>query len=459
MAATTLKQYWTDEVTRLTNRLAAQRAEVSAQRSTLTASQALQLSASAAVKTQAAAVDAARKALAGIPMPADGDPLLVAMELALVGLADAQADLASAEMAVQTLNAELARKEALAATMEAALADAKRKLDAATKDTATRQKWIDTLTSGDLATLAADAGAALASHEATARARVEGEFPSSGTNSKHFLKRARARRGLVVDSHKSALAVEGAAFTADTSALAQAQRAFDIAAAAVRMAADAAPRLEADRAVLKKLAELPAPNPPTSYPIVTRWQHDRLHDATKKTARENALAKLTDVDNAVVAARTAQQAYDTALHAAMKADPDKTQAELDAGPVATERGTLNTKLADVATARGLLTADDLATVKAWFAAVPDTLWQALDKLDTAVARLQALAGPPTPANLISTMTAAEATLAAALEAERLAQRKLMASSDALLRAAGLLAAERETVNQRALAYEHSAALL
>lgn len=456
--ATTLKQYCTDEVARLTTRLASQRSDVTAQRTTLTASRALQVAASDAVRAQGDAVEAARRALAGIPMPADGDPLLVAMESALIGLAEAQASLASADLTVQVQAADLARQEAQQAALEAGLAEAQRQLDRETRETAARQKMADALTTGALATLAADATAALGSFEADARARIEGEFPSSTTNAKNMLKRVRARRDLVQQSLQAAATVEAAAFNDDTSALAQAQRAFDSAAAAVRWAAEAAPRLEADRATLKRLAELPAAAPPNSYPVTTRWQHDRLHDAGKKAARENALAKLTAVDDAVAAARTAQQAYDTGLHAAMKDQPDKTQAELDAAaPVAGLRTTLTTKIGAVATARAAMSQAELDLVKSWFACVPETLWDALDKLDTAAARLKVLAGPPTPATLLASLAAAETALAAALDAARLAARKGLGADLALMRAGALQSAERETAASRAKAYAHSAA--
>ena len=457
--ATTLKQHFTDEVARLTTRLASQRADVAAQRTALTATRALQISAGDAVRDEGEAVTAARKALTGIPMPADGDPLLVAMENALIGLAEAQAALASADMGVQVQAADLARKEAQQAALEAALADAQRQLDRETRETAARQAMADTLTTGDLAALVIDAGAALTSFESNARARVEGEFPTSATNAKSMLKRARARREIVQQSLQSATTVEAAAFNDDTSALTQAKRAFDNAAAAVRSAAEAAPRLDADRALLKRLAELPAAAPPNSYPIVTRWQHDRLHDATKKTARENALAKLTAIDDAVAAARTAQQAYDTALQAAMKDQPDTTQAEIDAAaPVAGLRTTLTAKIGDIGTARTAMSAAELDIVKSWFACVPETLWEALDKLDTAVARLKTLVGPPTPSNLLTALAAAETALTTALEADRLAARKLLGADLALLRAAALQSAERETAASRAKAYAHSAAL-
>jgi len=156
--------------------------------------------------------------------------------------------------------------------------------------------------------------------------------------------------------------------------------------------------------------------------------------------------------------RSAQQAYDTALHAAMKADPDKTQAQLDAGAVATARPALNGKITDVATAHGAMSAPELETVKLWFAAVPEPLWDALEKLDTAVSRLSSLSGAGSPTNVLGELAAAETALATALAADRLATRKLEGAALALERADALWDAERETVGSRAAAYAHSAAL-
>lgn len=456
--ATTLEQYWTDEVARLGARLTAQTADVNAQRDALLAAQAAQLAAGNAVRSESEKVAAARKALAGIPMPADGDPLLVAMEQALVALAEAQVALASADRAVQAAGAELARKEAERAALEAERADAERKRTQEEKARDLRQDMIDKLTTGDLSTLAADAQAAIDASETTARARVEGEFPTSATPAKNFLERARARRGIVRDALKSADTVEAAAYAADVPALAKAERDFAAAAAAVRTAADAAPRLAADGATLARLAALPAPSPPDSYPILTRWQHDRLHAEDLKDDREAALAKLTDIDDAQVAVQSAQQAYDLALHAAMKAEPDKTQAQLDSSTVSAEHDALDEKRDSLQEKRADMSADEHALVQAWFAAVPDKLWDELEKLDTARARLASLAGSPSPSELVNALGAAETALTTALTTARLAKRKQDGADAAARRATAKLAAERETVTNRSRAYAHSAAM-
>ncbi|MCG2593193.1 hypothetical protein LZ009_10415 [Ramlibacter sp. XY19] len=455
--ATPLLQYWTDEVNRLTALRALQQPVVTAARAALTGTKAVQQTASDAVRTQALALETARLALAGIPMPADGNPLLLAMETALIGLAEAQATLASTGMAVQTQAADLARKEAQLAATEAALEEAEseslRELDESTA----RQGLASALLTGNLATLAADAAATLATFEATARSRVEGEFPTNATNAKSFIKRVRDRREMVRESARAATDVETAALTAANSALALASRRFQRATLALRAAADAAPRVDADASVLARLAGLPAPTA-TTFPILTAWQRDRLHDSTKKAARETALAKVAAIDAAVAAVRPAQQAYDIALHAAMKADPDKTQAQLDAGAVATERAALDAKITAVATAHAAITVAELDVVKSWFASVPQPLWDALEKLDLAVSRLTALSGSGSPATVLAELTAAETAFAAALGADRLATRKVIGAALALDRASTMREAEQETVGSRANAYAHSAAL-
>ncbi|MDB5861856.1 MAG: hypothetical protein JWQ76_5545, partial [Ramlibacter sp.] len=264
--ATPLMQYWTDEVVRLTGIRTLQRNDVAAQRGMLTASKVVQQTASDAVRGQALAVEAARKALAGIPMPADGSPLLLAMETALIALAEAQATLASSGLAVQVQAADLARKEAQLADTEAALADAERQQKREQDEGAARQKMIDALLTGDLATLSTVAGAALTAFETTARARVESEFPSNATNAKSFIKRVRDRRDMVRESARLAGEVETAAFNAVNATLAQALRRFQRAALTLRATADAAPRVEADADALERLAALPAPTT-TTYPI------------------------------------------------------------------------------------------------------------------------------------------------------------------------------------------------
>ncbi len=454
----TLTQYWNDEASRLDLALVAEQASLATLRNALTLAQASQRAAADAARSQADAVAAARRALAAIAMPADGDPLLVRMEDALIGLAAARVALANGELAVQRLRADVAARQGRAGALASELAEARRMLGQATQDAATRTTMGDALTTGSLAGLAADAAAALTGFGADARARVEGEFPASGTAAKDFLKRVRARRAIIEASATSAAGVETAAFTASHAALAQAQRAFDTALQAVSARFQAGSALAADVATLERLAALPVAVPPTSFPVLTPWQHARLHDASRKSAREAALAKLKAVDDAQLALRSAQASYDQALHAAMQAEPDATPAQLDATTLSVQRAALDGKAADLEAARTAVDAGERASLQAWFAAVPDALWEALESLDSALARLTLLSGPPAAATLLADLDAAEAALASALSAARLTQRKAAGAGAAHLRASAAQLAESETQRQRADAVARSASL-
>jgi len=87
----TLTQYWNDEVTRLQAALASAQSDLALLRTAVPSSEAAQRTTADEVRKQADAVAAARRELAAIPMPADGDPLLNAMEDAQVALHASQA--------------------------------------------------------------------------------------------------------------------------------------------------------------------------------------------------------------------------------------------------------------------------------------------------------------------------------------------------------------------------------
>ena len=251
---TTLTQYWNAEVTRLETALSAEQATVATLGNALSAAQAVQRGAAEALRTHGSALAAVRKALAAIPMPADGDPLLGQMELSITALAAAQVALADADLGVQVLRADLARARQRAGTLSSELIAVQRVLAQAAQDAAMRAAMEDALTTGDLTNLAADA--------ATATARVEGEFPTSATADENFLLRTRARRAVVAASASAAAVVHSAAFVSSHDALAESQGAFHTALQAVLALHQAAPALTADTATLSRLAALPAALPP-----------------------------------------------------------------------------------------------------------------------------------------------------------------------------------------------------
>jgi hypothetical protein len=458
---TTLITYWTSEVSRLTPVVADTRSALTAARTALSLAQKASRDQSDAVRAASDAVDAARKALAGIPMPADGDPLLVAMSNAIIALREARVAQVAAEQRAQLAKGDEARLQAQDISQSAALTAAQATLASETAAAAARQIDIDALTTGTWASLATEAAAALALSQAQAKSRVEGEFPSSGTASKDFLKRVRARQALVGSSLSQRSANLTAAQDASQGSVTIAQRRFDAAWQAVRTIVEAAPRLPNDAAALDRLAALPAPNPPTSYAILTPAQHDVLFSASLKTAREAALVKLKTADDAHGAWLTAKAAYDLALQAAIKAHPDLTLTQLNATVVDAEKLAMDTKATDRDVARLDLQSDTAAyaTLQQWFGAVPDALWEALEQLDATVARLDALKDPVTVMTLLGDLATREGELVTALSAQRLAERTQAAADAVAAQAQATASAEQTTQARLARAISRSTGAL
>ena len=460
----TLTQYWIDEAGRLDQALGAVRTDTGIARLAQAAAQTQSRLAADAVRVASDTVAVARKALAGIPTPADGDPLLLAMSNALVAWHEALHAQAGADLALQSTKAEVERLQALEAALLLDLTEVKAAQQLESKASLQRAAAVVALSAGGTwATLAADAAQALSDSEAGARSRVEGEFPTNATANKNFMGRVRARRALVLDSASQAQDVATTGQAASTTALALAQRQFDQAWQAVRSLVDTAPRLADDRDTLVRLAALPAPHPtaPISYPILTPPQHDALFDASLKSAREAVLVKLAAADDAEKDWRKAQSVYDKALNAALKANPAKTVTELNSAEVKTEFDDLTAKAGARTTKRGELTSDAAAyaTLQAWFAAVPDLLWDTLDHLDNAIARLNVFKGAPTPAQRLQDLVARETDLVTALTAARLAARTQRIAEQATLRALGQSQAEQATAVRRAKAASRDTAPL
>lgn len=460
----TLTQYWIDEASRLDQTLGAARTDTGTARLAQAAAQTQSRLAADAVRVASDMVAVARKALAGIPTPADGDPLLLAMSQALIAWHEALHAQASADLALQVAKAEVERLQALEAALLLDLAEVKAAQQLESKAALQRAAAVAALdVGGRWATLAAEAAQALSDAQTGARARVEGEFPTNATANKNFLARVRARRALVLDSAVQAQDVATTGLAASTAALTQAQRQFDQAWQAVRSLVDTAPRLADDRDTLVRLAALPAPHPtaPVSYPILTPAQHDELFDAGLKSAREAALVKLTAADDAEKDWRKAQSVYDKALNAALKANPAKTVADLNAVEVKTEFDDLTAKAGARTNKRNDLTSDAAAyaILQAWFAAVPDVLWDTLDQLDNAIARLNVFKGAPTPAQRLQDLAARETDLVTALTAARLATRTQRIAEQATLRALGQAQAEQATAARRAKAASRDTAPL
>jgi len=458
----TLVQYWTDELARIDAALTNAEARLDAIRIEVMDGEQEQRDTAELVADRNDALAAARAALASIPMPADGDPLLAAMQAELVGLNEARAALATGQRTLLSLRAELERLEAARDRLASERALAESTLANEEQAATARQEIVDRFAAGGaLEALIPDAQTALDDHQATATSRVEGELPTNADDARSLLVRVRARAQLVQDIVAGAQGVEQAAYAGEQSALAVAQRAFDAAVQALLTVGEFAPVARADIATLARLAALPAPSPPDSFPILTRWQHELLHDSTSQTDREDTLAALTAVDLARAAVIPVQSAYEQALHAAMQTEPDATIDALNTGTVATEKAALDQAMADLEQARADYEALDAANrqlLDEWLAAVPDTLWTELTALDGAVARLEALTGGPSPTDLLTAVGAAETTLEAELRAAREAERSVRGGATAADWAAVELRAERDTAAARAVAMSHSSVL-
>lgn len=454
----TLIDHWSGEINRLTPALTDARTHLGAARTILTKAQKDSRTLSDQARAASDAVDAARKALAGIPTPGDGDPLLVAMSTALITLHDTRLTQTSFDLDLQGAKAEEARWLARESALSAELALAEAALTREKTAAKARQADIDALTTGTWATLATNADAALTASQTQAKARVEGEFPSSGTVSKDFLRRVRARRALVATSLGQRATDLTTTQDADQDAVATAQRRFDAAWQAVHAVIEAAPRLADDRDTLVRLAAMPAPTA-TTFPIVTLAQHKALFDTALKPTREGLLAKLKLADDAYETWLGAKLTYEVALHAAMKAHPDLTPLQLDTTIVSTEKAAMDSKANDRDTARADVVPDPAtyATLAAWFAAVPDALWEALDQLDGAIARLTLLKTPLTTP--LADLAARETELVTALAAAALARRTQAAADDAAVLIAMEAQAEQNVAARRAKAASRSTGAL
>ena len=433
---TTLLSHWTAQVLHHEQALERARTAQTEARARLTQAQDAGRQAAQAVRAATDAVDAARRALSGIPTPADGDPLLLAMSAARVDLAQARRWQAQVDEQLPLARERLVACDARLADAQQVLAAARTAARQAQARQVERQAAIDALTTGPWSTVVAEATMALATFEAGARARVEAEVPTHADADKSLLACLRARKALVAARAAQAARVEAQASHDSLDAVGRAQRAFDDAWAAVRQVIDLAPRLAGDEATLRRLSELPAPDA-THRPIVTLAQHAALFRPGLKAAREAMLAKLSAADAAEAACGLAWETWRNKLLAGVKAHPDLTEAQLIAGPLAADFTTFDTARQARDTARGTLTANaaDLAVLDAWLAAVSDSLWEALDQLDGAIDRLTRLKHPDIPAGLLATLSAREADLVTALAAAEAARRTQAAAEAAALDAA------------------------
>lgn len=469
MALLTLTGYWHDEVDSRQHALDDIAAQLAAARVGARDARTALLAASEEERRQSELIADLRRRLGAIPLPADAAPLLRDMNAALQAAARAREERARTDLDGQLAVARVARLEQCQQAMGAALAEAKAGQTEAKAREDVRLAMAERIASGDLKDLPDQVDQALG-HAAAARAKVEAEFPanadvdpSTHEKTKDFLTRVRDRRGLPYDSAGRAGEVyahaRGLAETAVAVARADYLAAYD----RLMHIGDAVARVAADQARLEALAGL-AP------PLITARESAVLKDATLKAAREGALALLCAADMAERDRRGKQAGYDTALATARKANPDATLAELlnDDAALKDRHDELAAAQDKLTQARDALmaasavqdpetgaTLTQVQLLEAWFAAVPDSLWERLESLDDAVAALNALKDAP-PTQLRDALLAREDALVQALQTADLARRTQDTAADMLAEANAALAAERDTAARRARAMSHGA---
>lgn len=451
---TTLKDYWTAEIARLDAALTAARAELASVGAAEQAAAADYAQAQRDLDAARSAVDAARKALAGIPMPADGDPLLQQMrDAVLAGRVQASVCVAKDSL----LRAKRERRQYLGdriAALTARRAGAQQQSDAESKLTLQRQAWIAAAGAAPLKDVPMLADSTLSGVGAAAKAKVEADFPNNATADKDLLTRVRARRVLAnrLADNASQLAAGAAA----------AQRSWDEASgrasdktAGLRLAFDAAvdnlrrlvaaPALvQRSQGVLQTLAARTVS--PLSAAQAKVFKADG--DATLRGKREAALLLLKARDDAQNAVLDAQLAYAPALAAARVTKPDLDENALLAADAALKalHDAVTDKQNDLGSKDGALAAS-LDLLKTWLAAAPDAVWDPLDAMDAALDDLKAVKAM-VPATLVTALSNAEAALAANLDACSTQQRQLDVLQESLAQQPAALADEREVAPRR-----------
>jgi hypothetical protein len=393
-------------------RQAAVTAVAQAQAAHNSAAQAL-AAASADFAAQERAAAQIRAQLAAITTPADGEPLLEQLELAIIAQRSAAAALLAAQSALAAAKAALAQGQASVQEADARIAQAKADWDRAKADAARRQAAKDALAAPPLDTLAADAGALLSDPVFdAAEARIEGDFPEAlRDRARDRAKLARERlarnRKLAADLNGLlALHLNAKGAPADKlPGLGQAAAAAE--AALLDWVSRAKERFDRARAALERVGD--PDNPP-----LTQEQQDRIDDATLETAREDAADKEAARDQARAAHEAAVAKFEAERVEVLGEGGAEalTQALADANSdVAKAKKAMDDAAAELQVKQTAYTTVMREALDGWEAAVPESAWRDLADFDAAsVALTELQAGP---AAFLAALTSAEAALLAA----------------------------------------------
>ncbi|WP_137939881.1 hypothetical protein [Chitinivorax sp. B] len=388
---------WRDEqkarVTQTAGALSTAQAQDTAAQTALTAARASLLAANTKL------VDI-RTQLGKIPMPADGEPLLVALRTAIAdqrtkAAAMTQAELTAAQ-AMASRNAVQARVERIAKALALAESD----LQAAIATRTKRQAALDALAVAPLADVKQAATDALAGADyAAAKQRIKDTVPAA------LLKRATERwalaaglidrQGAEADAVLASADAETELTTLAGDKLARLKRAVDVAernllAYTNRAVADLA-------AAMSNVAYLtdPATNKLTAQQVA------HLTDAALATDRANAAKAEGERDVAAVAVADAFSKLQIERAKALAADPaaDLTTLEADAtsdlGKAKAAWELAKTELTKPGGKEALFTQAMRDTLAEWQASVPDALWADLARWLDADATLTRLKGATT----------------------------------------------------------------
>jgi hypothetical protein len=417
-----------------------------------------------------------RAQLAASPMPADALGLAADFETLIATTRGLQAALIAAQKLEEQDEAELTYLKDVVdrATRKTAVAQAA--LDAANADATKRANWVTALGVPPLATLPADAQAAVAGVGATAQTRLAHDLPAELlqlATSRHGRERDRQQRVQTASEHADDKVVARVAQDGGVAGLlAQTSRAYGVAenafaayvvtgresydrAVAALNALNASPALSADELARMTLADIHDPGV-TAAGVIGPLEVDLAAIDDKRQHYDDAvfdaLGVDPDVDLTTVGTVTAalgalhDAANDLATALGALTDPPLTDAEKTARDawgnpaVPATMPDLETMIATMVTATAASTADQRAALTAWEATVPDGTWDSLGSYLDAIADLNALATIDL-ATLQGDLTGAETALHDALVAASKSERAQWEIQEEAKKRAALLAAE------------------
>jgi hypothetical protein len=392
------------------------------------------------------ALDAIRGKLARIAMPADGDPLLVDLNTAVIALQQARQDQVAAEDALAQLRATNTGLRAEKQETDDLAAQAATRLKAAQTAKTQREGLKTALTTAPVKDFPATANTLAGSVTAVdAKKHVDDDFPPE------LLAQARARRAQAAAVQTRADAIRDAAQSADdtqnetsnrsTDKIPRLERALRVAdAAADDYVKHAAGTLQAAKAVLERYAA-------RSVSALTAAQKNHLFDAAQINDRKAALLEQSKRDAKAAELADAQADLDRAVLAeqAKDADYDVAAAKLDPAKLKPKQDVVDTKSGELVP---LVAAYDFTAQKKvadWFAQVPDALWDDLAAVDGALASLATLTPATKPADLKAALDASETALLA--EMQKLdKENRTVATRRRRLAAASAAADQEETAS-------------